>query len=446
VTRAAIGIGSNVGDRMAHLAAAVDALGRRTRLLAVSPIFETAPLGVTSQRAFFNAVATVETSEGPEELLEVLFDVERERGRTRRERWGPRTLDLDLLLYGRARWSSPSLTVPHPRMTERRFVLDPLLLVWPGAELPDGTPVEALLPAVAGQQVRPVTGAWAGDRWMDSMERATAPVPVDGAPDHARYRAGPGRDWVNTLGVVFGGIPAAVAVRAAARTVPELPPVAFSYGFLRPVDAGDTIEIEAVVERRTRRDASVAVTLRSSDRQVLGSGRVRLGDRRDGPAAPRPMPEVLGRRDCRTLEELLSTTGVDPGPTVRNWTVMERWDLPSLDPGVPGGPFRAWAQAAAFSNDDPGLSAAALVFPLDALGWPASYLAMGALGRRGMPATPTIEVAGTFHDLASRSSWHLGESTHLGTGNGRTAAAVTVWSEAGAELASGIATMVFVPR
>jgi 2-amino-4-hydroxy-6-hydroxymethyldihydropteridine diphosphokinase len=124
-----------------------------TTLVATSSIYETAPVGGPDQGAYLNAVAVVETDLAPRRLLDVMLDVERRMGRVRRERWGPRTIDLDLLLHGDSAVDEPGLTVPHPRLTERRFALEPLLEAWPEATLPDGRPLADFLEAVADQDV-----------------------------------------------------------------------------------------------------------------------------------------------------------------------------------------------------------------------------------------------------------------------------------------------------
>lgn len=151
--RAAIGLGSNLGDRRALLGDAVRRLGECGVVAAVSSLLETAPLGGPEQGPFLNAVAVIDTALAPRALLEFCLGVEREAGRLRRVRWGPRTLDLDLLLYDRAVVDEPGLQVPHPRLTLRRFALEPLAEAWPEAALPDGTPVAVLLAGVADQQV-----------------------------------------------------------------------------------------------------------------------------------------------------------------------------------------------------------------------------------------------------------------------------------------------------
>ncbi len=143
--RAAIGLGSNLGDRAQYLDEAVRALAGLGTVVAVSRYHETAPVGGPPQEDYLNAVAVVDTDLSARELLEGMLAIEQEHGRKRRERWGPRTLDLDLVLFGSEEIDEPGLTVPHPRMKDRRFVLVPLLEAWPDARLPDGTTVESLV-------------------------------------------------------------------------------------------------------------------------------------------------------------------------------------------------------------------------------------------------------------------------------------------------------------
>jgi 2-amino-4-hydroxy-6-hydroxymethyldihydropteridine diphosphokinase len=117
-----LSLGSNIGDREANLRAAID----RLRPLRQSPIYETAPVDYTDQRWFLNLVVEVETALFPRQLLACTQRIERELGRVRTISKGPRTLDIDILLYGNAVIGLPTLQVPHPRMAERRFVLAPL--------------------------------------------------------------------------------------------------------------------------------------------------------------------------------------------------------------------------------------------------------------------------------------------------------------------------------
>lgn len=125
--RAYLGLGSNLGDREAHLAAALAGLdGCGSRVVAVSSYYETEPVGGPPQAWFLNAVTAAESELGPEALLAACQRLERERGRERGVENGPRTLDVDILLYGDAVRQAPELTLPHPRLAERRFVLEPL--------------------------------------------------------------------------------------------------------------------------------------------------------------------------------------------------------------------------------------------------------------------------------------------------------------------------------
>lgn len=144
-----VALGSNLGDRAGHLAAALAALAALpgTRVLAVSATFETAPVGPAGQQNYFNAAAALSTSLAPHALLDHLLAIEQARGRVRRERWGPRTLDLDLLLHGDTVLDDPHLTLPHPRMLERAFVLAPLADIAPDLVLA-GRSVSAHLAAL----------------------------------------------------------------------------------------------------------------------------------------------------------------------------------------------------------------------------------------------------------------------------------------------------------
>jgi 2-amino-4-hydroxy-6-hydroxymethyldihydropteridine diphosphokinase len=118
-----IALGSNLGDREAHLAAARAAIGMlpETTVLAASAIEETAPIGPVAQGAYLNQMIAVETGLAPRALLEALQAIEREAGRVRGVRWGPRTLDLDIVLFERQRVSEPGLVVPHPELPRRDF-------------------------------------------------------------------------------------------------------------------------------------------------------------------------------------------------------------------------------------------------------------------------------------------------------------------------------------
>jgi 2-amino-4-hydroxy-6-hydroxymethyldihydropteridine diphosphokinase len=146
--RAYVGVGTNLGDRRATLERAVELLRGEpgVEVLAVSTLRETDPLGYEDQPRFLNGAVELETELGPRELLDVLLGVERQLGRTREgPRFGPRTIDLDLLVYGGRRLDEPGLTVPHPRLHERRFALEPLAELAPELEIPGRGPVGRLL-------------------------------------------------------------------------------------------------------------------------------------------------------------------------------------------------------------------------------------------------------------------------------------------------------------
>jgi 2-amino-4-hydroxy-6-hydroxymethyldihydropteridine diphosphokinase len=152
-----LGLGSNEGDRLANLRAARDALGGRgVEVLAASSVYETAPQGdVTEQPDFLNACLQVRTALGPKELLDAGKAVERELGRAPGGvRHGPRPIDIDVLLLGDLEFRSERLALPHPEVTSRRFVLEPLLELDPDLALPDGTRLAERLDAVRDQPVR----------------------------------------------------------------------------------------------------------------------------------------------------------------------------------------------------------------------------------------------------------------------------------------------------
>ena len=152
-----LGLGSNLGDRQAMIESAYEALARvpGIKLLQTSRLHETDPVGPGVQGRYLNAAAAIETTLSPRELLDAILSIERERGRNRasERRWGPRTLDIDLLLFGERIIDDPGLQVPHPRMPDRGFVLVPLAQIAPDVrhpglnltiqELCDRLPIEA---------------------------------------------------------------------------------------------------------------------------------------------------------------------------------------------------------------------------------------------------------------------------------------------------------------
>lgn len=183
MVRTAVALGSNVGDRLAHLRAGVDGIRRAGSIVAVSPLFESEPVGGPEQARYLNAVVVVETALDPAALLSLLLDVEREQGRVRDVRWGPRTLDLDIVAMEGVAVDDEDLHVPHRRAHERGFVAVPLAEIWPEARLADGS--------VAADAARRIGTAglfeWAGE-WTLEMP-------------HLGRRA---RRWVAGQLVVFG--------------------------------------------------------------------------------------------------------------------------------------------------------------------------------------------------------------------------------------------------
>lgn len=128
MVQAYLGLGSNIGDREQQLLKAIDLIGhiKGIKVTKQSPIYETAPVGYTDQPNFLNLCLEVETALSPQQLLKHCLDIEQQLHRVREIRWGPRTLDIDILLYGDNIIETDNLSVPHPRMQERAFVLIPL--------------------------------------------------------------------------------------------------------------------------------------------------------------------------------------------------------------------------------------------------------------------------------------------------------------------------------
>jgi len=157
--RAYIGLGSNLDDPQAQLQRAIEALRQlpESRLTAVSRFYRSRPMGPSDQPDYVNAVAMLDTCLAPLELLDALQAIEQQQGRVRQgERWGPRTLDLDLLLYGADVIDQPRLQVPHPGMRQRNFVLQPLFDLAPELCLPDGSSVREALAVVGSDGLEPL--------------------------------------------------------------------------------------------------------------------------------------------------------------------------------------------------------------------------------------------------------------------------------------------------
>lgn len=138
--KAYIGVGTNQGDKEENIRQALELLRAANRIyvIAVAPLYKTEPVGYENQDWFLNTVAEIETSLSPFELLDALMSIENEMGRVRTVRWGPRVMDLDILLYGNQTIHAPNLEIPHPRLEERAFVVVPLADLCPDMLLPTG--------------------------------------------------------------------------------------------------------------------------------------------------------------------------------------------------------------------------------------------------------------------------------------------------------------------
>lgn len=160
-TRALIGLGSNLGDRLGRLRGAVDALAAEPgiALLAASTVLESPPMGPVEQGPFYNAAALIATGLDPRALLDCLLRIERDAGRVREVRWGPRTLDLDLLWMEGVEVDEDGLVVPHPGLAERPFVLRPVAELLPELVLPDGRTARQAVEELGDDGCIPVPGA-----------------------------------------------------------------------------------------------------------------------------------------------------------------------------------------------------------------------------------------------------------------------------------------------
>lgn len=216
MTRYAVGLGSNLGDRLEHLVAAVAELDERFDVVAVSPLYETLPVGGPEQSPFLNAVVVIETDMEPHGVLEVGLHIEQARDRERTERWGPRTLDLDIIASDGTGHDGERLTIPHPRAIEREFVLRPLSDVWPEAPAGRGLTAAAALDRLDDQGVDRLTDDWIPPRprWkatallagqMAIFAASAATFIYDGTL--------PGGDW--SVVRVLGGLTALVGASLA---------------------------------------------------------------------------------------------------------------------------------------------------------------------------------------------------------------------------------------
>jgi len=161
MTEYAIALGSNMGDRVKVLLAAVAAIDRMGTITAVAALYETEPIGGPDQPPYLNSVVVLETSDEPQEVLEKLQEIEAEAGRRRTTPWGPRTLDLDIITSDGLAVATETLQIPHPRASVRRFVLEPLAEIWPEADVGGGLSSSQALEGVQDQVVEIIAQKWA---------------------------------------------------------------------------------------------------------------------------------------------------------------------------------------------------------------------------------------------------------------------------------------------
>jgi len=171
MTRFAVALGSNLGARAAHLRGAVRELRRAGGIVAVSPLYETVPIGGPAQDRYLNAVVLLESNLSPAGLLALLQEIEATHGRVRGVRWGPRTLDLDIVAMDEGPVDVPELQIPHPRAAERRFVIDPLSDVWPEAQVGQGLRAGRAKELVDDQDVVLVAMNWLDDESEPAAKR-----------------------------------------------------------------------------------------------------------------------------------------------------------------------------------------------------------------------------------------------------------------------------------
>lgn len=226
--KVAIGFGSNLGDRAATVRACVRDVGIVGDVLQVSSLYRSAPVGGPEQSDFLNGVVIVDSDLEPEVILAMTQGIEQRHGRVRTERWGARTLDLDLLVIDGTAVATQELTVPHPQAIQRRFVLDPLAEVWPSADVGGHTAGEALT-QVQDQDVSLVAKAG----WESASEKGAGWVAIQGLLIvllvlSALFDAGSLGDasmlrWVGRLVVVLGAVEMLLGIRHLGRNLTAFP-------------------------------------------------------------------------------------------------------------------------------------------------------------------------------------------------------------------------------
>jgi 2-amino-4-hydroxy-6-hydroxymethyldihydropteridine diphosphokinase len=431
MARVHIGIGSNLGDRLAHLEAGLGGLTRIGTVTGGSSIYETAPVGDVEQEPFLNAVIAVETECEPREVLDALLAIEATRGRRRDVRWGPRTLDLDLLTFGGTAVDEPGLTVPHPEIRNRRFVLVPLVQVDPHLTDSEGLYADAL-ERVSDQEIRRVSGPLHpdGTRWLLGLEEAIDLTAVAGGWTFECHL-----DWANSSGDMFGAYLSAVSLLATRSVAPQMAPTSFTHRFIHGVPVGSTGRVSLAIDRQSERSIDVVVML-MVDEQIVGrstiSALARVPDLVIGP----PVPSVTGIESTVPIGDLIAALDRSVGMSASNWGPLENWDSPDLAGGIDGA-IRLWSPNAGIGWDDPYLTAASMLMPIDAAIWPAAMYDLGLLPNGPAVFTPTVEFSATFADVGADDLYHLAEARIEHRTASSVSGTIRIWGDDGGYRATG---------
>lgn len=223
MTRYAIGLGSNLGDRLSHLRAGDGGLASVGRVVARSSLYETVPVGGPEQGPYLNAVVLVDSEMGPHEVLSACLKIEASRGRDREVHWGPRTLDIDIITSDGAPISDEQLTIPHPLAVDREFVLRPLREIWPDAPVSEDHNASTALAELGPQGVDRLGGTWEKDlpigTWLAAAQLVLilltgVGVLLDGSADFDDQPFVRGVGLVlAVIGAILGGAASAAAGR-----------------------------------------------------------------------------------------------------------------------------------------------------------------------------------------------------------------------------------------
>lgn len=431
MARAYVGIRAEAGDRRSALDVGLLAIAGLGEITVGSPIYDSAVPGATVTDGGLGAVVGVETDLDPMALVEHLRAAEADYGGTAGSEESIDPLAFDVLWYNGEHIATPDLTVPHPRIRQRRSVLAPLVEAVPGLSDDDG-PYAAALPDVDDQPLRKISGPVdrARKRWRSGLLEALS---LESEESFYTFHLNP--DWENRSHSMFGGFLCAAALVAGGAEYPEMFPASVTYRFFKPLPAGGRASIHVRQDRRSDRSAHMTISL---SKRGVEYGRAHLSVVSDpgGLVAGVAMPGVLPIHECIPLDVLVAETGDEPGNSIRSWRPFERWDIPDLVDGSTD-LLRAWCPNPCAGSNDPYLSAASLLMPIDALIWPTTMLVAGRLGSTPAMFTPTMELSARFPDTEDIGFWHVAEAQvdHLTTKS--VSGTVKAWSEDGRHCATG---------